>query len=123
VANWRALRGHHAENLAAEFLIGRGLVVLERNLRCRFGEIDLVCRDGPLLVMVEVRQRTRCTFGGAVASITPSKQRKLARSARYALQRRPEWRGRRIRFDVVGMDGSPHDRYRVTWIRDAFRIE
>jgi putative endonuclease len=122
VANSPVLQGQRAEDLAAVFLIGRGLVILERNVRCRCGEIDLVCQDGSVLVMVEVRQRTNRAFGGALASITPTKLRRLARSARFALQRHPEWRIRRVRFDVVGMDGSLHGKYQLTWVRDAFRI-
>jgi len=58
-------RGEAAESLAADFLQRRGLTVLERNYRCRFGEIDLVARSGELLVFVEVRARTSEAFGGA----------------------------------------------------------
>ncbi len=63
-------RGRHAESLAAAFLQQRGLKLVERNYRCRFGEIDLVAREGKTLVFVEVRMRTSARFGGAAASIT-----------------------------------------------------
>jgi len=63
-------RGPMAEAAAEEFLSGRGLRLLERNYRCRFGELDLVMRDGETLVFVEVRYRGSNSFGGAVASIT-----------------------------------------------------
>jgi putative endonuclease len=113
-------RGTAAESLAADFLTGRGLAVVARNVRCKGGEIDLICRDGEMLILVEVRQRTSRQFGGALASVTTGKQRKLLRAARFALQRHPEWRHRRIRFDVVGIQGSPYDTHGIQWIQGAF---
>ena len=117
----RLLRGAASERLAADYLQTRGLTVVARNLRCRAGELDLVCLDSAVLAIVEVRQRTRVDFGGALASVDRSKQRKIIRAARFFLQRRTEWRGRTIRFDVVGVEGLPDGAYRILWIRDAFR--
>jgi putative endonuclease len=57
-------RGAAAEALAAEFLVARGLIILERNYRCRSGEIDLIVRDRDTLVFVEVRLRSSAAFGG-----------------------------------------------------------
>ena len=73
-------RGALAEAAAAEFLAGRGLRLLERNYRCRFGEIDLIMSDGRTLVFVEVRYRRNKSFGGALESITVAKREKLFRS-------------------------------------------
>ena len=73
-----SLPGEMAEQVAAEFLAGRGLKLIERNYRCRFGEIDLIMRHGPTLVFVEVRYRRNDSFGGAVESITAAKREKLA---------------------------------------------
>jgi putative endonuclease len=117
----RHLAGAAAEELVAAYLSARGLTLLARNLRCKAGEIDLVCQDGELLVMVEVRLRAGPSFGGALASVTPSKQRKLRRAAQVALRRNPAWRARRLRFDVVGLQGSPQGGHEIAWIRDAFR--
>ena len=78
-------RGQAAEDLAASFLLGQGLELVERNYRCRFGEIDLIARDGKTLVFVEVRMRTRAEFGGAAESITAAKRLKLTRTARHYL--------------------------------------
>ena len=63
-------RGKDAEARAARYLEGRGLTIVERNYRSRYGEIDLIARDGATLVFVEVRARASNTFGGAAASIT-----------------------------------------------------
>jgi putative endonuclease len=114
-------RGDAAEALAVEFLASQGLALIARNLRCKAGELDLVCTDGAVLVFVEVRQRSRSDFGGALASVTWRKRRKLIRAARFWLRASPAWRSHRMRFDVVGVHGAPEAPDEVLWIRDAFR--
>jgi putative endonuclease len=104
--------GARAEEQAARFLAGRGLIILARNYRCRGGEIDLVCRDGATLVFVEVRLRTNRDFGGAAASITPAKQRRIVLAASHYLAGKPL---PACRFDAVLLDGAGID-----WIRNAF---
>ena len=104
--------GARAEEQAARFLAGRGLKILARNYRCRGGEIDLVCRDGAILVFVEVRLRTNRDFGGAAASITPAKQRRITLAANHYLAGKPL---PACRFDAVLLDGAGID-----WIRNAF---
>ena len=101
-----------AEEQAARFLAARGLKVLARNYRCRGGEIDLVCRDGATLVFVEVRLRTHRGYGGAAASITPMKQRRIVLAANHYLAGKPL---PACRFDAVLLDGT-----RIDWIRNAF---
>jgi putative endonuclease len=120
-ADPRHQRGACAEQLAADYLQTQGLVVLDRNLRCKTGELDLVCLDRGILVIVEVRQRARVDFGGAPASVNRRKQRKIIRAAQFFLQRRAAWRGRAIRFDVVALDGLPDRAHRIDWIKHAFR--
>jgi putative endonuclease len=110
----RSEAGARAEALAADFLIGRGLVLLERNFRCRRGEIDLIARDGETLVFVEVRLRTRHDFGGAAASITATKRARLAAAALFYLGRLP--RTPPCRFDAVLLDAIDADR--IEWLRD-----
>ena len=108
-------RGDPAESLAAAFLERQGLKILERNYRCRFGEIDLVARSGGVLVFVEVRARKSEAFGDAAGSITAAKRRRLVDAARHFLARRRVERA--CRFDVVLVRGSEQ---RVEWITDAF---
>ncbi len=114
-------RGAAAELLAAAYLQLRGLEVLARNLRCRLGEIDLVCRDGATLVIVEVRQRAAHDFGGALASVTWRKQRRIIRAVHFFWQRRVEWRRQPLRFDVVAVYGAPDGGHEIEWVKDAFR--
>lgn len=108
-------RGREAEALAARHLEGHGLRVVARNFRVRGGEIDLICRDGRVLVFVEVRQRSRSDFGGAGASITISKQRRIVLAARHYLAGQPECD---CRFDCVLIEGE-----RLEWLKDAFTAD
>ena len=119
--NSRQLRGKVAEDLAAAYLKTRGLSVLARNLRCRGGELDILCRDGAVLVVVEVRQRSSAQFGGALASVGRQKQRRMIRAARFHLQRHAAWQRYALRFDVIGLDGLPDGTHRLAWVKDAFR--
>jgi putative endonuclease len=108
-------QGRQAELEALAFLQARGLRLIESNYRCRAGEIDLIMTDGEALVFVEVRMRVNRRFGGAVASVTPAKQRRLCAAARHYLLTRGEPDGP-MRFDVVALEGgsTPH------WIPNAF---
>jgi len=117
----RRQRGRAAEGLAAEYLEARGLAVLARNVRCKGGELDLVCRDGDVLAVVEVRQRCRSDFGGALASVTWRKQRKIICATRFLLRASPQWRAHRLRFDVIGVQGLPDRAPEFIWVKDAFR--
>jgi putative endonuclease len=105
--------GAAGEEAAAQHLAAQGLRLLARNFRVKGGEIDLVCRDGGITVFVEVRRRGDGTFGGAAASITSAKQRRLILAARHWLAQQGETP---CRFDCVLIDGE-----RLTWLKDAFR--
>jgi putative endonuclease len=114
--------GAAAEAAAANYLQTQGLLVLAQNLRCRAGELDLVCRDGGVIVIVEVRHRATSGFGGALASVTWRKQRKLIRATEFLCLRRPEWRARALRFDVIAVQRRPDGTQEFDWIRDAFHV-
>jgi putative endonuclease len=120
-ADSRVQRGAASERLAAAYLQAQGLAVLARNVRCRAGELDLVCLDGGVLAIVEVRQRVRIDFGGALASVTWRKQRRIIRATQFLLQRQAQWRRRVLRFDVLAVEGVPDGAHRIVWIKDAFR--
>jgi putative endonuclease len=114
--------GRRGEDRAAAYLQAQGLELLSRNYRCRGGEIDLVMREGTVLVLVEVRSRTRADYGSAAASIGVRKQRRFVLAARHLLLTHPELRRLRSRFDVVAIDpgSEPGAPPVVTWIRNAF---
>jgi putative endonuclease len=119
----RRQRGGAAEALAAEYLKSHGLALLARNVRCKGGEIDLLCRDGDVLVVVEVRQRSRYDYGGALGSVTWQKRRKIIRATRFLLQTAPQWRNHLLRFDVIGVQGLPDRAHELKWVKDAFRAD
>lgn len=111
----KSLLGQTAEAHAERYLESQGLKRLARNWRCRFGEIDLIMRDGDTLVFVEVRMRSHADFGGAAASVDAAKQRKLLAAAKLYLSALPEMPP--CRFDVVAL-GEPHTA--PQWIKSAF---
>ncbi|MDQ1241746.1 MAG: putative endonuclease [Pseudomonadota bacterium] len=115
--------GRRAEDLARRHLEALGLQLLERNYRCRAGEIDLVMLDGTTLALVEVRSRSTSAHGGAAATVGARKQQRFIRAARHLLLTRPEFRKLAARFDVVAIDAGPDGGPPVVrWIRDAFRM-
>lgn len=112
-------RGAAAEALAAAHLSAHGLRVIERNVRCRGGEVDLICLDRSHVVFVEVRLRSSARFGGAAESITAAKRRRVLIAAQWWLNgagRR--FRGAACRFDAVLLDALDPDR--LTWLPGAF---
>ena len=105
-------RGQLAEDQALAYLQQQGLVLLDRNYRCRFGELDLVMQERQLLVFVEVRSRRSAAFGGAAASVVAVKQRRLWQTAEHYLMKyaRPPV----CRFDLVAIDAGV-----LHWMRDV----
>jgi putative endonuclease len=100
----RAELGALGEELAAEHLVGLGLVVLDRNWRCRYGELDLIAADvsARSLVFVEVKTRTSDQFGGLAQAVTGNKVRRLRRLAGLWLaEQNAGWTA--IRIDVIGV--------------------
>src|SRR3954470_10957167 len=77
--------GMRAEDLCADLLRRSGLRLVERNWRCRHGEIDLIAEEGETVVFAEVRMRTGKYFGGAAESVTAAKQSRLLAAARLYL--------------------------------------
>jgi putative endonuclease len=113
--NARAV-GAAAEERARRYLAEQGLRPVERNFRCRLGEIDLVMLERSCLVFAEVRYRQTTRFVAAGLTVDLHKQKKLIRTAALYLARRPQYANHTVRFDVVAIEGDT-----INWIRDAFR--
>jgi putative endonuclease len=107
-------QGVAAEDAAVAYLQLRGLVLVERNYNCRFGEIDLIMREGSTLVFVEVRQRRNTNFGSAAESITARKRQRLLLAARHYLGRTRARNACRFDAALLAGDGA------VEWLKDAF---
>ncbi len=118
----RLHRGQLAEVAAARFLEAQHCIVLLRNYRCRMGEIDIVAREpGGVLLIAEVRLRSRSDFGTAAESVTPRKQLRIMRACRHLLARQPAFARCAIRFDVIEVRPAPGSQsHEVHWIRHAF---
>jgi putative endonuclease len=108
------VRGASAETRAAEALTDAGYEIMERNFRCKGGELDIIARDGDILVFVEVRSRVDGTHGHAAEMVTASKRGQVTRVARIYLQaRRPVFD--ECRFDVVAVTGATIDILKDAW--------
>jgi putative endonuclease len=108
--------GATSEDRAVSFLERRGYRIVERNFRCKVGELDIVARDGRTLVFVEVRSRRSAEHGSAVEAVGWNKRRKVTRVAQaYLAIRRPFFE--EARFDVVAITGAE-----IVLIQDAWRL-
>jgi putative endonuclease len=116
----RLQRGRHWEAVAADYLEDQGLTVLARGYRCRLGELDLVCRDGRMLVVVEVRARAASSHGRAIETVDAYKRAKIVRATRHFLMTRREWSSAQVRFDVITFDATDSDEPAMRWITNAF---
>ncbi|MGY6555855.1 MAG: YraN family protein [Wenzhouxiangella sp.] len=118
----RQISGAEAEAMAERFLFAQGLRLVERNYRCRAGEIDLVMLDpvdaaAEQLVFVEVRFRPPGALVSAIETVDERKQHKLIQAARHFLMNHPAFAEHPCRFDVIGVEAleeAPH------WIANAF---
>lgn len=115
----RQATGLQAEQQAIEYLEKQGLTILAQNLACRFGEIDAVMVDDQVLVFIEIKLRNSQQFGGAAASITAAKQKRLRASAAFYLpllsHRYFGGKTPACRFDAICLDHG-----QIDWIRHAF---
>lgn len=111
-------RRHWAEARVQRWLEGRGWTTLDANVVSRAGELDLVMRDGDVIVFVEVRQRRRETHGGAGESLDPRKVARVRRAAAAWLAARGAHE-RPVRFDAALVRGDP-EAARVRLVHDAF---
>lgn len=117
-----ARTGATCESLALAHLEAQGLTLIARNYRCKIGEIDLIMRDGASTVFVEVRHRRSGSFGGARASITHAKMRRIASAAQVFMKQQRMSFDSPIRFDVVTIDGALSGQPQTSWLKAAFEF-
>lgn len=108
--------GATSEDRAVAHLVRQGYRIVERNYRCKLGELDIVARDGGVLVFVEVRSRRSAEYGSALEAVGWHKRRKVSRVAMaYLAHRKPRFD--EARFDVVAITGTE-----LVLIQDAWRL-
>ena len=115
-ARQRSTLGAYGEALAARHLTEQGMVLLDRNWRCDMGEIDLVLRDGRILVVCEVKTRSSLAFGAPLEAVTEQKAARLRRlAARWLADH--EIRPDEVRIDLVGVLVPPSGPVEVDHVR------
>lgn len=97
--NYKKVIGNFGEEQAVKFLLENKYEILERNFRCKFGEIDVIAKDGEYIVFIEVKTRKNTEYGIPAEAVNYYKQKKIIQVARYYLMNKKYTSG--IRFDVV----------------------
>ena len=112
--------GTKGEHLAVKFLKKKGYKILQRNYRCRIGEIDIVCYDHGTIVFVEVKTRRSDKYGQPEISVTEAKKRQIIKIAsHYVAEKKIE--GIDLRFDAVSIFYSPNEKHpTITLFTNAF---
>lgn len=107
--------GTRKEELAAQYLGSQGVRILERNFRCRQGEIDLIGKEEDYLVFFEVKYRKTAKKGLPEEAVDARKQQKIRYTAQYYLYQHRYSEETSCRFDVISILGDT-----ITWMKDAF---
>ena len=107
--------GTQYESMAVQYLTEAGYHILERNFRCRTGEIDIIAKDGAYLVFVEVKYRASAACGAALEAVDYRKQQSILRVAQYYMVSHGYGTQTNCRFDVVAIQGTE-----ITLIQNAF---
>jgi putative endonuclease len=108
--------GRDGEDAAVGYLTRRGMQVVARNWRCRYGEVDIIAREGTVLVFCEVKTRRGTGFGVPLAAITATKLARMRRLAVLWLEQTGGHRGP-IRIDAVGLLRHPDGRFEIEHVR------
>jgi putative endonuclease len=113
-------KGQITERFAEQYLTEQGLTLIERNFHSRQGEIDLIMLEGNTYVFIEVKYRKNSQFGGAIAAIPASKQKKIKHSVTFYLhQAGLNEYNTACRIDVIALEGEI-TQPQVTWLKNAF---
>ena len=111
--------GRHYEAIARSYLERRGLITHEAGYRCRLGELDLICEERGVLVIVEVKARRSTSPVSAAESVDRFKQRRIIAATRHFLMTHPRWHEWPLRFDVLAISAIETDP-QIDWITHAF---
>ena len=111
--------GQKGEDLAEQFLKKLGYRIIERNFRCKFGEIDIIGFKKGVLSFIEVKTRSSDAFGQPIDSVDKAKQRRLVRLANYYLFKKKAGDSLPCRFDVVSILMTT-DKPEIELIENAF---
>lgn len=113
--------GERGEDQAAAYLLRSGWQIIERNFRCKGGEVDIVAREGNCLVFVEVKTRKSLAYGTPQHAVTPFKQRQISKAALTWLTKHRQ-EDAPARFDVIAIVLDGAYRLQLEHIRNAFEL-
>ncbi|WP_455365103.1 YraN family protein [Kaarinaea lacus] len=116
--------GQRAEDTALNFLQAKGMRLVERNYRCKLGEIDLVMRHNDELVFIEVRYRRQNSFGDGAESVDFRKQQRIIKSAEHFLQHHRQYAQTPCRIDVISISqrsAAADEQAAIQWITNAIQ--
>lgn len=108
--------GTNKENMAVAYLEAQGVHILERNYRCRQGEIDIIGRQGEYLIFVEVKYRQTTKSGASWEAVGITKQKKICRVADYYRLSKGLGESTSVRYDVLAIQDSE-----IYWLPNAFQ--
>ena len=111
--------GKLGEDLACAYLTEKGYRILQRNFRCRLGEIDIIAQTAEFLVFVEVKLRKNDRYGSAAEYVTTAKQARIRNTAKYYLTYRAA--NLQPRFDVIEVTADNGKVSNINHIEDAFQ--
>lgn len=114
--------GEQAETQITQHLQQQGLRIIQRNYRCRGGEIDIIALHNETLVFIEVRLRNNPRYGDGLASVDRRKQQRLAHAAAHFLQSSKRWGNYPCRFDVIAVQTRQSESMTPTWVKAAFTL-
>ena len=107
--------GKSVENTVCEYLEQNHVEIVERNYRCRSGEVDIIAKDEDYLVFIEVKYRSSLKYGSALEAVDKRKRAQICKVFNvYRMQKRLPYQVK-VRFDVIGVDNE-----KISWIKNAF---
>ena len=110
-ANYRK-RGTYYEQVSINWLKGMGYDIIENNYRCKFGEIDLIAKDGDTIVFIEVKFRSNCKMGQPWEAVGTTKQHRISQCAKWYMLSKKLPDTTQVRFDVISICGSEITHYK-----------
>ena len=114
--------GDYGENIAETYLINNGYTLLQRNFKCKSGEIDLICLNGNILCFIEVKSRFFNLYGIPCEAVTYSKIKRIINSSNYFMYIKNLY-NYYVRFDIVEVYlNTETTQYKLNHIKDAFRV-
>lgn len=114
--------GFYGEDLSSKFLEDEGYLILDRNFRCSFGEIDIIAIKNDIISFIEVKSRFSNSFGNPKESVTCFKQSRIIKVAKYYLHIKKLY-NYYIRFDVIEVNFHiDKTKYELNFLKDAFRL-